>query len=121
MQIIAYLRLISNNPANLALFFDSVYNAVTLSPVKEMVFNYGVEKYELAKEKTENKLEILDIKKNSVFWSLGIFAIVLIGIILVTLLYYAIRFLTMRVRMFGRAEKYLRRKLFYSIWIRLLI
>ena len=93
MQIVAYLRLISNNPANLALIFDSVYNAVTLRPVTKLVFDFGEEKYDLAKEKTENSLEILDIKKNSIFWSLGIFAIVLIGIIIVTLFYYAIRFL----------------------------
>ena len=113
--------MISNNPANLALIFDSVYNAVTLRPVKEIVFNFGVDKYDLAKEKTDNKLEILDIKKDSIFWSLGIFAIFLIGIILVTLLYYAIRFLKRRVKKFNDVEIYLRKKLFFRVWIRYLI
>ena len=50
MQVVAYLRIISNNPANLALIFDSVYNAVTLKPIKDSFKDYGREKYQLAKE-----------------------------------------------------------------------
>ena len=45
MQVVAYLRIMSNNPANLALIFDSVYNAVTLKPIKGAIRDYGTEKY----------------------------------------------------------------------------
>ena len=45
MQVVAYLRIISNNPANLALIFDSVYNAVTLKLIKGAIRDYGTEKY----------------------------------------------------------------------------
>ena len=41
MQVVGYLRIISNNPANLALIFDSVYDAVTLKPLRITIRDFG--------------------------------------------------------------------------------
>ena len=105
MQVVAFLRLISNNPANLQLVFDSVYNAVTLRPIKTVVFEYGEEKYDLAKEKVQDDEFLgMDIRKDNIFWSLGIFGIVLFALIIVLFLYYVIKLLRNRVEKFKILE-----------------
>ena len=122
MQVVAFLRLISNNPANLKLVFDSVYDAVTLKPIKIVIFEYGEGKFDLAKQKVNDDTLIeMDIRKDSIIWSLGIFFIVLILLIMTLFFYYVIRLLRKRVGKFQVVEKYLEKKLFYSSIIRYLI
>ena len=63
----------------------------------------------------------MDIRKDNIFWSLGIFGIVLFALIIVLLLYYVIKLLRNRVEKFKVLEKFLAKKLFYSSGIRYLI
>ena len=63
----------------------------------------------------------MDIRKDNIFWSLGIFGIVLFALIVVLLLYYVIKLLRNRVEKFKVIETFLAKKLFYSSGIRYLI
>ena len=49
----------------------------------------------------------MDIRKDNIFWSLGIFGIVLFALIIVLLLYYVIKLLRNRVEKFKVLEKFL--------------
>lgn len=122
MQVVAFLRLISSSPANLKLVFDSVYNAVTLKPLKIAIFEYGEEKFDLAKQKVnDDTLLEMDIRKDSIIWSLGIFFIILIALFITLVFYFVIRLLRRRIRKFQVLENFLAKTLFYSGGIRYLI
>ena len=78
-QIVSYLRIISNNPANLQLILVSIYDSITLRPIMQPMLQYGQNKFETAKEQVaQDNLEKIGIENQSLFWSLGIFAVVLI-------------------------------------------
>ena len=40
-QIVSYLRIISNNPANLQLILVSIYDSITLKPIMKPLLAYG--------------------------------------------------------------------------------
>ena len=49
MQVVAYLRNIENNPANLQTILTSLDNAITLEPIKTAMKDYGKDKFDVAK------------------------------------------------------------------------
>ena len=55
------------------------------------------------------------------FWSLGIYALVCIILVMLLILYYLISYLMRRFRWLKIVERYLRRKLFYSSAIRFMV
>ena len=122
MQVVAYLRHIENNPANLQTILTSLDNAITLEPIKSAVKDYGKDKYDVAKSKVSNEeLNKGGIDNTSLFWSLGFFAIAFVVLALMFGLYYLVKTLRKKCSHFGTVEKILKKKLFFSSAIRYMI
>ena len=122
MQVVAYLRNIENNPANLQMLLTSLDNAITLEQVKSAVKDLGKDKFEVARTKVTNEeFRKSGVDDNTLFWSLGLFALAFVVLSLMFGLYYLVKTLNKRCKHFETIESKLKNKLFFSSAIRYMI
>ena len=122
MQVVAYLRHIENNPANLQTILTSLDNAITLGPIKTAMKDYGKDKFDVAKSKATNEeLKKRGVDDTSLFWSLGLFALAFVVLALMFGLYYLVKALRKKCKYFKIIEDKLKKKLFFSSAIRYMI
>ena len=92
MQVLAYLRFLSNWPANIKMILYAMHNAITLEPFVQFMFEYSKSKFENANAKlSEEELQKVGIEDPNTFRSLGIFAIAFILLVILILLYFLLR------------------------------
>ena len=116
------MRIISNNPANLQLILVSINDAITYRHILKPLFEFGETKFENAKQTVaQENLEKNGIENQSLFWSLGIFAVVFIFLVILFALYFLILYLRKKIPGLSLVEKYLKKKLFYNGIIRYMI
>ena len=77
------------------------------------------DKYEETEE--QRLLEENDINYENVYMSIGIFGIVLTFLLVVTLLYVFVKFVSRRMKCCTKLKNYLQSKLFYNVWIRYML
>lgn len=100
---------------------ESMHNAITLENISEAGLDYATESLELAKEKvSDENLQAKGINDPDFFKSLGLFTIILVVMLALLGIYYLIK-LCSNVPCFGKIKILLKKKLFYSSWIRYLI
>lgn len=98
-----------------------MHNAITLENISEAGLDYATESLELAKEKvSDENLQAKGINDPDFFKSLGLFTIILVVMLALLGIYYLIK-LCSNVPCFGKIKILLKKKLFYSSWIRYLI
>ena len=100
MQVMAYLRLLVDWPANSHMILDSMHNAITLEnilkEVKDSYFSDFVDQQE-----DDEELETLQrsgIQSKNILLSFGIFAIALAALIFVLVVYLVLRMLSLKIR-----------------------
>ena len=123
MQVMAYLRLLVDWPANSHMILDSMHNAITLEnilkEVKDSYFSDFVDQQE-----DDEELETLQrsgIQSKNILLSFGIFAIALAALIFVLLVYLVLRMLSLKIRCCRTIQNLLEEKLFYNAWIRYMV
>ena len=122
VQVVIYLRLISDWPANSMKIMKALHNANTLQPYLDK-FNKFTEKYrEVEQEEyTQEELERVGVHDPNLFWSLGIFAIAIVVLLFLLLVYFFFKVMSTKFPKLRAAEIILGKKLFYNAWIRYLI
>ena len=123
MQVMAYLRLLVDWPANSHMILDSMHNAITLEnilkEVKDSYFSDFVDQQE-----DDEELETLQrsgIQSKNILLSFGIFAIALAALIFVLVVYLVLRMLSLKIRCCRTIQSLLEEKLFYNAWIRYMV
>ena len=125
MQIIAYMRLLINWPANARMILQSMHYATTLenliNEAYETLFaQFGLkDKYDETEE--QRILEENDINYENVYMSIGIFGIVLTFLLVISLFYVLVKFISRRLKCCRSLKNYLQSKLFYNVWIRYML
>ena len=98
MQVLAYIRFLSNWPANIKMILYAVHNAITLEPFVQFMFEYSKSKFDNANDKLSNEeLQKVGIEDPNTFRSLGIFALVFMTILILILFYFLLRALHKRL------------------------
>ena len=82
MQVVTYFRLLANWPANAKLIFESVYQAVYLEYIYDWLFKFSGDRYEQLIE---------SMKKAEMKHGLGIFAVILIILVVLMLIYFLLK------------------------------
>ena len=103
MQVMAYMRLLVEWPANANMLLQSMYNAITLENVINDLYRNFIESLNdnvFVEEQSEEdfRLEQKDIFSKNLALSFGIFGFVLMVLILVLIVYYFTKLVSMRVR-----------------------
>ena len=120
----AYLRLLVDWPANANMMLVSMHNAITLENFVNGMYDSFYEELDEFQESEKEEDALLkenDIVYKNVALSLGIFSIFLGFMILALLFYFVLKLLSMRFKCVNAIINKIKRKLFYSVWIRFLI
>ena len=120
----AYLRLVVDWPANANMMLLSMHNAITLENIINGLYDSIIGG--LSEEFGDDDEEDALLKKNDISYrniglSLGIFGIVMGVLILALVVYCMLKLLSMRFRCVNTLVEKLKKKLFYSVWIRYMI
>ena len=103
MQVLAYLEMLIQWPLNAQFVLDSVYEAITLDnimPDYESIL-FGSDEDEVSEETEEAKLlKEKNLDKNDSGLNLGIFGVLLAGLVLSLILYCILRQLAKRFKIF---------------------
>ena len=126
MQLMAYLRLMTNWPANSALMLESMYNAITLDDLVNSVYDSVLDPFKSLVDSDDEESELTKLRENGLSYdnlmmSLGIFGISLAVICLIMLFYFLLQLCATRFSCCLKVKNMLRAKLFYSVWIRYMI
>ena len=122
MQIVAYLRHLAYMPANVNTWLISLNDAVTFKPVKDYFIEEHLPLTDDPVEKLhQERLSRWGIESESLFWSLGIFAIVFILLFIAFALYGLIYLLRKKFKEFKVVDYYFKKKLFFSSILRYMI
>ena len=126
MQVLAYLRLLVEWPANANMLLQSMYNAITLENVINDLYTNVLESLNNNVFVEEQSEEDLRLEQNEIFsknlaLSFGIFGFVLMVLILALIIYYCTKLVSMRVLCCKKIMQKIKSKLFYSVWIRYMI
>ena len=124
MQLMAYLRLVVDWPANANMMLNSMHNAITLENIINSFYDSimgGLSEEFGSDDEEDAMLKENDIPYKNIALSLGIFGIFLAMLILLLIFYFVLKLLSMRFQCVRNLVKSLKKKLFYSVWIRYLI
>ena len=122
MQVVAYTRLYSNWPANIKTVMDNVQLAITMDIFFDRMMNFGKDQYEIAAAKMSNEeLTRVGVSDPRLYRSLSIFALIFTFLALMMLVYFLCRVINRKCPKVQPLKDYLKKKLFYSAWIRYLI
>ena len=124
IQVLAYFRILIDWPANSLMMLQSMHNAITLdnllNGIYDTQFDDFVQKDEVEIAK-DQKLKKFDISYKNLYFSLGIFGILLGLLLFVLLLYFLVKLISVKVKCCEIVLKFLKAKLFYNVYIRYLI
>ena len=123
MQVLAYLRMIANWPANAYMMLESMNNAATLENYINVAYDEWiiVPDGDFENEEDAEELEEFEISYENMYLSLGIFGISLVLLFLTLGVYFCSKLCALRFRWCNKLVYSLKSKLFYSVWIRYMI
>ena len=128
MQVMAYLRLLVEMPANSNIILLSMHNAITLENIINRFydsifsdFNDDSDDQNSDAAKEDQELKDSDISYKNIYLSLGIFGVFLGLLLFALLLYFLLRCLSPRLRFCKTLLFIMKRKLFYNVWVRYMI
>ena len=121
MQVIAYLRLLVQWPANANMMLQSLHNALTLENIINNLYDKYHDSYDGQNNEDIESLQGYGISYQNIYLSLGIFGIALSLLVFGVMFYAILKFFAERIRICHPIINFLRLKLFYSGWIRYLI
>ena len=120
IQILAYIRFFTNWPAFMLDIFMYMDNAITLKPISDPIFEYGKSEFDKAEATlNDENMKSLGVQDTSLAKSLGLYAIVLGGLLIAIGFYVIMRFLCLEKCKGVRT--FLQKKLFYGSFIRYMI
>ena len=122
MQVVAYTRLYSNWPANIMTIMDNVQLAITMDIFYDSLINFGKDQYEIAADKILNE----NLSKNGVsdpnlYKNLSILVFIFVSLVFLLLIYFLCKLIYTKCPKVRVLKDILKKKLFYSAWIRFLI
>ena len=122
MQVLAFLRLVIDMPANSNMLLLSMHNAITLENLFSSVYDSILPDFtDPDEDQHKEDLKGADISHDNVYLSLGVFGLVFVILILAIGLFFLLRCLSVRNRCCGMIMGVLKAKLFYNAWIRYMI
>ena len=122
IQVLAYVRFFSGWPALMLEVFKYMDDAITLKPVSDPVFEYGQTKFEKANATlTDEGMKNMGVQDSSLFKSLGLFLMVLLGLLSLVLVYFMVKASKNTKSIAYKIKLKLEKKLFYSSFLRYMI
>ena len=97
-------------------------DAITLKPVSDPIFEYGQSRFEKANATLSDEgMKNMGVQDSSLVKSLGLFAVTVISLLVLVLVYQVTRLSTNKMGPVHRAKVRLEKKLFYSSFLRYMI
>ena len=122
IQVLSYVRFFSGWPALMLEVFKYMDNAITLKPVSDPIFEYGQTQFEKANATLTNEgMKDMGVQDSSLFKSLGLFLVILLGLLLLVVIYLAIKALKTKSGITYKVKLKLEKKLFFSSFLRYMI
>ena len=122
MQVMAFLRLLVDMPANSNMMLQSMHNAITLEEVMNSVYESVVPEFsDPEEEEYREELKDSDIPYENIYLSLGIFGVVFVLLLFAVCVYYLLKCMSVRMRCCAMILATLKAKLFYNAWVRYMI
>ena len=122
IQVLSYVRFFSGWPALMLEVFKYMDNAITLKPVSDPIFEYGQTQFEKANATLTNEgMKDMGVQDSSLFKSLGLFLVILLGLLLLVVIYFAIKALKTKSGIAYKVKLKLEKKLFFSSFLRYMI
>ena len=123
MQVMAYLRLLVEMPANSNVILLSMHNAITLENLINSLYDSLLPDFSGSDgdEEEVQELKDSDIAYKNIYLSLGIFGVFFGLMLFALLIYILLSCLSSRIRLCGTLLRLLKRKLFYNAWVRYMI
>lgn len=111
MQVLAYTREFTRWPALVQSVIEYIIEALYMEKVNNAIMDFGKSKFEVAKNSAKDEfMQQQGIMDNSLMKSLGVFALSIIIILLVILVYFLIK----RFNCCSKISAILNKKMFYS-------
>ena len=102
--------------------FNFLDDAITLKPVSDPIFEYGQSQYEKANATLTNEgMKNMGVQDSSLLKSLGLFLVVVIGLLLLVMIYYMVKSSKNEKTIAYKLKLKLEKKLFYSSFLRYMI
>ena len=99
MQVLAFLRLLVEMPANSNMMLLSMHNAITLENIMSQLYDKILPDFEDDEDDEYKKdLKDSDISYDNIYLSLGIFGLVFAVLVFALLMYYLLRCMSVRVK-----------------------
>lgn len=90
VQVLSYVRFFTGWPAFMLEIFKYMDNAITLKPISDLAFDYGKSQFEKANSTlTDEGMYDMGVQDSSIFKSLGLFGVVIAGLIILLTVYWA--------------------------------
>ena len=90
IQVLSYIRFFSGWPALMLEVFKYMDNAISLKPISDPIFEYGQTQFEKANATLMDEgMKDMGVQDTSLFKSLGLFLVVLLGLLGLMLVYLA--------------------------------
>ena len=122
IQVLSYVRFFSGWPALMLEVFKYMDNAITLKPVSDPIFDYGQTQFEKANATLTNEgMKDMGVQDSSLFKSLGVFFVVLFGLVLLVVIYLLVKAAKTKTGIVHKIRLKLEKKLFYSSFLRYMI
>ena len=122
MQVMAFLRLLIDMPANSNMMLQSMHNAITLDNVMNSLYESVMPEFsDPEEEEYKEELKDSDIPYENIYLSLGIFGLVFVILLLAVCVYFLLKCMSVRMRCCAAILATLKAKLFYNAWVRYMI
>lgn len=119
MQVLAFLRLPINWPANTNFLLTAMNSAITLDILFNALKEYFFGAYDEAKSAVIDELADLGVDNpDTYFKSLGIFSLILLLLILSSVFYFLLRKCCKNSNFGKKIGDFLQARLFFSVWLR---
>ena len=120
IQILAYIRFFTGWPAFMMEIFMHMDNAVTLKPISDPMFEYGMSGFEKANMTlTDEGMRAMGVQDIEIAKSLGVFGFVLIGLGIAMVIYGLLK--VCNIEKCAPIKAKLQKKLFFGAWLRYMI
>ena len=122
LQVVVLIRQYTAWPARVDLVLQYLNQAIYLEAISNWLFDRSLTQFEIVSNKTTDAF-LLDtnIENNSVLQSLGIIALVFVCITVIVGLYLVCKSCSRRCECCQTLSRYVKGKLFYSVWLRWII
>ena len=122
MQVVAYVRLYSNWPANTQAFLDQLQLAISMDAFYDRLFDFGEDQYDLGAGYAEHpELVKAGVRHPHLYRNMGIYTLVLGLLLTLSFLYCICKLAALCCPKVKKLESKLRKILHFSAWIRFMI